>query len=340
MQIPLIDNALFIDNSTLELLRCPRLLELKWIHKKVPVAVRAGANFGSTMHRGLETRYTLCGTGPVLADHVPLINDSMLQWLNEHPQPENEFRNYAHACAMMREYNQQYGQEDFKILTTEKEKPIVESSFALPFGLLVYYGNEHVKTEAWDGTIKCFEYVTNQPNVTKVVKIYYTGKIDLGIEDNTGIWSFDHKTAFQFGESFINQMDMDGGQLGYMWALQQVTGKKAAGYIIDAIRVRRPKKSDDPLSGSIDKTDFFRRPFMKQQEQLDEWKTDVLHMIQNIANMAEQDYMPRHRSQCVTKYGSCDFFDVCNTPLSQRDLILNSGNYEENTWSPLKQVEE
>lgn len=375
MNLPIIDGALFFDNSALENLACPRKFYYKVIERIVKSGTSAGANFGSTVHRGLETRYKLCNTSPVIYDKqikcdkckgtgqfsdvlnatwqtcsvcqgsgsssAPVqINFSMLEWLDAHPQPQTEFRNYGHACNMLAVYNQQYGQEAFKILTTPEGKPLVEASFALPFALLVKF-EEYYTVFEWDGD-EDFYRLQKQAAASRgmfCIKVYYTGKIDLGIEDNSGIWSFDHKTAFQFGDGFLQQMDMDAGQLGYMWALQQVTGKQACGYIIDAIRVRRPKKSDDPMAGSIDATDFFRRPFFKPQETLLEWRKNVLSIILNIANMVEQGDFPMHRSQCISKYGACEFIDVCSTPPSQRDLIKNSGMYEENKWSPLKGVE-
>lgn len=336
MNLPLIDGALFFDNSALENLACPRKFYYKVIERIVKSGTSAGANFGSTVHRGLETRYKLCGTSAVKSEHVMPINSAMLEWLDGHPQPQTEFRNYGHACNMLAVYNQQYGQEDFKILTTSEGKPLVEASFALPFACIIK-NDDKWSVFPWNGEDWEFKGTRSQAQAWHWV--YYTGKIDLGIEDNSGIWSFDHKTAFQFGDGFLQQMDMDAGQLGYMWALQQVTGKQACGYIIDAIRVRRPKKSDDPMAGSIDATDFFRRPFFKPQETLLEWRKNTLSIIFNIANMLEQGDFPMHRSQCISKYGACEFIDVCSTPPSQRDLIKNSGMYEENRWSPLKSVE-
>lgn len=340
MKLPLIDGAILIDNSTLEKLSCPRKLQINWIDKLVKQGTSAGANFGSTIHRGLETRYKLCGTAAVQTEHILPINSSMLEWLEANPQPDAEFRNYGHACNMIQVYNQQYGQEQFKILTTQEGKLLVEASFMLPMALLIKVSNTVFAIEQWNGSE--VEVDDHELKGLRVIKVYYTGKIDLGIEDTSGIWSFDHKTAFQFGDSFLQQMDMDAGQLGYMWALQQVTGKEARGYIIDAIRVRRPKKGDDLLgsTGCIDKTDFFRRPFFKSQSVLTEWRANVLQLILNIANMAEQDYFPMQRSQCISKYGACEYYDICNTPPEQRDLIKNSGNYVENKWSPLKPATE
>ncbi len=318
--LPLIDGAFIIDNSGLEKLKCPRAFEYSELERKTPVAEKAGANFGSTVHRGLETRYQLCGGNAVTPDKQILINSAMADWLEENPQPPNDFRNFNHACKMLETYNHIYKKEDFKILTNQQGKPIIEASFALPFGSVTLFDHS--------------------PSNRLEIPVYYSGKIDLGIEDHNGIWSFDHKTAFQFGEAFDKQMAMDGGQLGYCWALSQVTGKKPQGYIIDAIRVRRPLKRDEFSDKvSIDGTDFKRIPHYVSQDMLDEWRKDVLCLIKNIFDYHTNGHFPRHRWNCTNKFGMCDYYDICSTVIGQREQILNSSLFEENKWSKGLKIE-
>ncbi len=312
--LPLVDGAFLIDNSGLEKLKCPRMFQYSELSRRTPCAERVGANFGSTIHRGLETRYNTVGTNEVNELTKVKIEVDMLAWLSENPQPESDFRNYNHACKMMAVYNSIYKKESFEILKNQAGKPIIEATFALPFG------------EVGAG-------IDENLNLIKV-PIIYCGKIDLGIQDNNGIWSFDHKTAFQFGESFDKQMGMDGGQLGYCWALSQVTGKKPQGYIIDAIRVRRPLKRDEfSEKSSIDGTDFKRVPYYVSQDMLDEWKADVLALVQNIFAYHANGHFPRHRWNCTNKFGLCDYYDICSCPREQRDMILNGSLFEENTWT-------
>lgn len=302
--IPLVDGCFITDNSGLEQLRCPRQYEYNQLERRVAVASRAGANFGSTIHRGLEVRRKLKGTDEVDSQTQIAIEDAMRIWLEENPQPDSDFRNFNHACKMMQVYNSIYKKDAFQILKSQNNQPIIEASFALPFG---------------------------EVNGTPII---YSGKIDLCIEDHNGIWSQDTKTAFQFGDTFDKQMAMDGGQLGYCWALSQVTGKKPQGYIIDAIRVRRPTKKDEFTEKSpIDGTDFKRTPYYVSQDMLDEWKKDVLTLIQNVFAYHASGHFPRHRWNCTNKFGLCDFYDVCSTNQEQRDMILNGSLFEENTWS-------
>lgn len=303
--LTLLDGAFLIDNSSIEKLCCPRYWQYTNLNLRTSSEGKAGANFGSTIHRGLETRYQLVGTEKVDAATTVAIHTSMHQWLDEHPQPSTDFRNFNHACKFIDVYNQIYGKEGFRILNAPKTgKPVIEASFALPFGSVLG------------------------------VPIIYCGKLDLGIEDHNGIWSFDHKTAFMFGDGFDKQMQVDGGQLGYCWALGQVLGTMPLGYIIDAMRVRRPKVGDE-FTGNvpIDRTDFKRLPFYVSPEMLEEWREDTFHLIENIFHYHNTGHFPKHRWNCVRKYGICEFYDVCNTPLAQRDLVLASGMFEDNKWT-------
>lgn len=116
--LPLVDGAFIIDNSGLERLQCPRKFQYSELNRRSPVASKAGANFGSTIHRGLETRYQRCGNNAVDSLTQIAIEAEMLAWLTEHPQPDGDFRNYNHACKMMQVYNAIYKNEQFKILRT------------------------------------------------------------------------------------------------------------------------------------------------------------------------------------------------------------------------------
>lgn len=110
-QLPLLDGCFLIDNSSLEKMKCPRLWEYSELRLRSAVAEKAGANFGSTIHRGLETRYGLVGAGPLTDHAINEIESAMRAWLNENPQPPGDFRDFNHACKMMRVYNQIYPQE-------------------------------------------------------------------------------------------------------------------------------------------------------------------------------------------------------------------------------------
>lgn len=312
--LPLVDNAFLIDNSTLEHFQaCRRLWELSDLRRRSLSASRAGRNFGSCLHVGWRRRYTECDVNVPSDAQTALINDAMQEYMLANPQPVDDFRDFAHACHVMKIYNLQYGNEPFKILSTPSGPKLVEKSFALPLGT-----------------------VQNIP-------IIWTGRIDLAVENNDGIWTFDHKTTFQYGAGFEDEMSVNGGQLGYVWALSQVLNTKIQGYIINGVRIRRPSvkkkyESDSPNGAPVDAEDFKRIPMFVPQDALDEWREDVLALITDLFFNHDRGFFPRSRRSCVTKYGRCDMFEVCTAPRASRQNILESSLFVTNEWSPLNQA--
>jgi hypothetical protein len=230
----------------------------------------------------------------------------MFKHFEAFPQPTEDFRTYEHACRVMAAYNATYTNEPFTILKSAIGKPIIEASFIFKLGTV-------------NGT-----------------DVMYIGRLDTGIENKDGTWSQDHKTTFQFGQSFDDDMAMNGGQLGYVFALWQILGVRPQGYIIDAVRVRKPsRKAEYEGIAPVDSEDFKRIPFNVSEDNLAEWREDVLCIVQNIFLAYDHGFYPRHRKHCVTKYGRCDFYDVCSLPRASRDGVLNSNLYETNEWSPL-----
>lgn len=323
--LPLIDGAFLIDNSAIEKLKCPRCFQYNQLYSKVAANAKAAPNFGQGVHRGLETRYKLVGTSLVDKPTSALIVSAMQQHFDENPQPASDFRDFGHACKVVDVYNHIYKTESFEILKNHEGKPVIEASFMLPFAIKLPNDNEVIP---WEN--QAIEKITEYG----WMPIYYCGKIDLGIRDYNAIWSFDHKTAFQYGDSWEAQMAVDGGQRGYVWALEQILGQKVAGYIIDGIRIRRPRVKDEFTGeASVDGTDFKRKPVYTPPEDIEEWKNDTLAILGDIFHYAERGYFPKHRWQCVGKYGICEYYDVCSMPESQRDTVLNSNLFEPNIWT-------
>lgn len=304
----------FVDNSSLNTLVCPRFYELKHICGRELVAARAGRNFGAGLHVGWQRRYSLCGSSAVDAKAEVYINDGMMDYFREKPQPENDFRTLAHAQRIMQVYNERYRNEPFEILKNAKGQPAVESSFAFPIGDVVYPSSERLS-----------------------IKIIFTGRVDLFTRDNEGEWAGpDHKTTSELGNPFMTTMATDSGQKGYCWAFQQIYGRLPRGYIINAVRIRKPRKMDLYTGEApIDASDFLRIPHYVFPSELEEWREDVLAKVETIFWMHHRGYFQRHTSRCSEKYGRCDMYDVCISQRESRDTVLASSLFEDYTWSPL-----
>ena len=220
----------------------------------------------------------------------------------------------------MQAYNAYYRDEKFEILLNAKGERAVESSFAFPLGVVPFMNFE--------------------TNELEMVTIIYIGRVDLFTKNAEGSWSGpDHKTAFMFGEGFQDQMATDPGQKGYCWSFKQFFGYYPKGYIIDAVRIRRPKKADFYAGvAPVDESDFQRIPFYVFPDEIDEWREDTLAKVEQIFWMHSRGYFHRNRRMCTTKYGRCDMFEVCIVPKASRETLLASNLFEPMTWSPLNRA--
>lgn len=347
MNLPLTDGAFLIDNSALEKLSCPREFYYSFVRRRRLVSSKAGMNFGSTMHVAWAERYAQCGGNAITPNATIRATLAMTEWLDSNPQPAEDFRNLSHACRVFDAYNQNYGNEPYTILTNPKDgELLVEKSFMLPFMTVrvpATFALAHgipLKTDPKTGAFY------------GEIIVYYCGKIDLGIRDAHGIWVQDHKTSFQFGDSFDKDMQRNAGQRGYFWSLMQILGEMPRGYIIDAVRIRKPKR-DSIFDGTppVDASDFRRLPFFVTQNDIDTWKVNTEYKVREIFYHAQNDYWPEHENMCTAhadtdthgsarKFGTCDFFDVCSVAKEMRENALASNLYEDNLWSPLNKPKE
>jgi hypothetical protein len=328
MNLPLVDGAFLVDNSGLELLRCPSEFYYSFVRRRRLVANKAGMNFGSTMHVAWARRYAECGSGLCSEETEASAREDMRKWLEAHPQPMGDFRDLQHAEKVLRAYNDFYKEERFRIFTNPRtNQPIVEQSFMLPFCSMVWNGCEWLSSNPID--------LNPHP---ENIPVYYCGKLDLAVEDDYGFWAGpDHKTAFMFGKGWEADMQRNPGQRGYVWALREITGRMPHGYIIDGVRIRAPRKVDVFLGEApVSADDFKRIPVFVSPEDLSEWKENTEDKLQEVFTYGERNKWPQHENQCVRKYGICDFYDVCTVRKGAREQALEGNLYEDNKWSPLK----
>jgi hypothetical protein len=215
------------------------------------------------------------------------------------------YRNLTTAQQLVKAYNDHYGPENFTILY-QNDKPVIEASLMHDLGTV------------------------------RGVRIVFTGRVDLSVHYDGKLWNVDHKTTSLYGNSFWDDMGMSAQQRGYCWSLWKATGTLPAGYVINAIRVRRPTKADLALEEATFRADDFQRQFFTLAEaDLHEWERNTLALVDEMLYHYENDFMPQKRKWCVGKYGRCQFYDVCSLPQDSRETILTSSLYENDTWTPL-----
>lgn len=327
--LPIVDGWLFIDNSMVEsMTECLRQAEYSRIYRRRLARDRAALNFGSGIHKAMEARYTSPNYDYVDLEVTKAMQGALAQHLELHPQPEGEYRTYEYGCKLIENYNNQAQPvESFEILELEGKGRVVEHAFATP---LVNGENKPIE----------FEYTGFQEGSLRRVhniNIMYTGRIDLAIREGSAYGTLDHKTAFQFGDSFWNEQRMSGQHVGYCWSLDQILGINTTFYIVNAFRTRPPSKTERG-KGSFLPDDYGRRPYYITPERKQEWLHNLCSLIRQFLHAYSSGYMPMSTKWCTGKYGACQFFDVCSLPLEQRTAMLQSGLYEDDDWTPLEEA--
>lgn len=320
--LPLVDGCLFVDNSFLEsLVTCPRKAQYEKLNKRVSSVDKPALNFGTAIHTALEYRYKHYKNQSPDIYFDQEIAVILAKHFEEHPQPTEDFRTLNWALEVVKQYNLRYPIEPFSLLESNGE-PMVEMSFALP---LFTYG----------------------PPGEEQTPIIYSGRIDLPVMRDGQLFILDHKTTSMLGASYWEQAKMSTQGRGYCWAFEQLTGQVVTGFGVNAIRSKEPplyvtngtadKKTGKSLSPAKWWEESLQREwFYLKEGEIAEWKRDAIERVKLFFHFYQNEYYPMFNPKPCTMYGRCSYFDVCTVKEDERGIMLASGLFTENTWTPLK----
>lgn len=315
--IPLVDDCLLIDNSSTEtIITCRRKAEYYIGNKRQFNGDRWALTFGRIVHKVLEVRARL-----MTHTITPEITTAMINMadneLQKHPPPEDDFRNYAFLLDLINEYNAFYPIESYRI-AQHNNQPLIEVGFIHPLGEITL--NTRCLVRNPDGsTIERF---------VQTIKVMQTGRIDQVVTHQDRLYGLDHKTTSMMGPTYFKEFDMSSQMVAYKWAIEELTGRKITGFIINALGMRKPTKTGKKL-------EFQRYTVHTSDESVTEWKRDAMSHISTYLSDCIEGYTPKGTKWCVGKYGACEFFDVCTLPHDQRPIMLATNNYRNVTWDPL-----
>lgn len=324
--LPLIDGCLFIDNSSWVegMSTCYRYLQYKSLNLRVPATAKPSLSFGSAIHLALEHRYKNYGPNSVTDKYYSEVAEILTSFFDANPPPVDDWRTLNWAMEVVRKYNERYGIEEFSLLA-EDGKPMVELTFSLPL-----FTWEHPDNEVRDG-------------IPNKVPIIYSGRIDLPVSLDGKIFVMDHKTTSLLGPQFFTGMKMSAQQKGYCWAFRELTKMDVSGYVINAIRTKEPPQYvvGNTKQGKYTPETWWAESLQRERyylgpNELDEWKQNTISLVEEFFFHYQRGYMPMKTHWC-NQYGKCPYYDVCSLPQNDRGVMLNSGLFEDNTWSPLKQ---
>lgn len=327
--LPLLDgNTLLVDNSSMESFQtCPRLAEYTISRRLRPSGDRVPLRFGGIVHRVLEARYR-CGLP--LYEQTPSVTASMIaiadQEFSTWQPPDGDHRNYDTCVSLIQKYGIAYPYESFEIVPLG-DHPAIEVPFALPLGVIPFMANAWVQDITRDAAGHLTLHGEPYHKYLDMIHVTFSGKIDMIYRDQGGHYILDHKTASI--ATNMAEFELSHQFSGYVWAAENLLSTPIHGICINRIVVRKPSRTGEAFT-------FERKLIPVQRGTITEWRNDMLYMIADFVEMVRRGYLPKHTVWCVGKYGTCPFHRVCllDSP-EQREILLRSGDFESNTWTPL-----
>lgn len=323
-------NLLFIDNSTLSTLTtCPRKSCFGVLAKRQEAKSRMALFFGGAIHKALEIRdlqnEVLC-----TAKIENLMVDALIEYYQSCP-PTDDYRNLSYAIRTIEQYNKSWSADITTPITLPTGELAVELPFALPLGELEINQQIWVRDPDINSGEAQFRHIDS-------IQIIFTGKIDRVCQYQNATYILDHKTTSIGGATFFDEFYTSHQFRGYSWAMTQLLGRPVSGVIINALICRPPLKS-----GQANYT-FDRQTIRIDQHQISDWQESFLTIVQTFLHHHAQQpnhspperAFPMHTNSCITKYGKCEFFSVCQLTPKHQPALLFSRLFEENTWTPLQ----
>lgn len=266
---------------------CPKEAQFYKLDKRVSSENKAARTFGAHLHTALKAKSL--GQDPV---------EALVKAFEAEPISD-AFRTLDWANEIMSEYFSRFS-DDWEIVRDKSGTPMVEYKFCTPLCVV-------------DG-VECF----------------YHGIIDLMIRRNGVLYVLDYKSTSVLGTSYWETQRVISAPRGYAWALQPAFEERIDGYIIRAIRTSTPSQKLRNTGTEAEKRRWWNESFGDElyifsPGELEEWHAEACSQVREFIRRTRENDFPRRRSCCVSKYGKCDYYEVCNTyPIKDRTNILSS----------------
>lgn len=277
--------------------------------KRMNARSRSPLAFGGAVHAGLESYFR----GEAEWRDRALADAAMTE-LDSLGDPR---RNTSKLLDLLESYTLEYSRNpsmQFDILTIDG-KPAVEKSFVVPLGQVLLEGTQ----------LKTF--------VPSAVQVNWSGKLDILAKYEGALAMVDHKTTSVMGEKFVDDKIRSTQMLGYTYAARFLSRELFGGIPVFGARINALASRSAGYEFKI-----FDIPYPDWK--VSEWQQETLAAIK--ALIVQLDLFLSNglavptREHCVTKYGKCSYFDVCDAAPQMRDRIIFDDDYFfKSDWSPL-----
>ena len=184
------------------------------------------------------------------------------------------------------------------------------------------YENDHAQTWIMSNGKPAVEITFNFPldfGPTADQPYVLCGKLDRIVVFNGDLFVMDYKTTtISLNDSYWKQFRMNDQMSLYTLAGKIVFQAPIKGVIVDAAQI---------LVGG---TNFERGIVYRTQDQLDEWVDNLRFYLDNQNSNAMND------ASCITRYGPCEFLEICGRTPQVRERFLKSSFVQEEPWNPLQ----
>jgi hypothetical protein len=143
----------------------------------------------------------------------------------------------------------------------------------------------------------------------------FGGRFDQILEWNGKLWIRDFKTVSRMGKTYGDQFEPNNQMTGYVWAAQELSGRRVEGVIID---VCYNTKNQGP--------EFHEFLTTRTPEHIERWLETIESETKEIDRYYEAGVFPM-RTQACHDYGGCYFREACKKsswPMIERWLEANT----------------
>lgn len=154
----------------------------------------------------------------------------------------------------------------------------------------------------------------------------YCGHLDRLVTygDADDIYVQDQKTSgSQITPRYFDGFSPDYQMTGYTWAGQIIFNMPVKGVIVDAAYI------------AVGFTSYARQAVTRSNKQLEEFRQEVLHIIDRARRCHDEGYYPMNRTACGN-YGGCEFRRVCSAVPGIRANLLEGQFKKRDRWDPLQ----
>lgn len=294
-----LDTAAFIiDNTSLAMFKeCPKKYQLGILLGYRPKSSAPPLTFGKAYHDALEVFRREKARG---MSHDDSIAKALRKALDaSYADPSFTLftnRSRITLCRAIVWYADQYKNDVMKTLVLPNGKPAVELSFRVELPFS-FHGSD--------------------------APVYYCGHVDEVAEYSDKLYAVEHKhTVGSMYDSYWDRYTFSSQISGYVMALKINFNLEVAGALIDATQV------------GVNFARFGRRIAHRVETHQQEWIVDLSYWMSQLDLCIRSDRFP-HNTESCTKYGGCQFREVCFSSPLVRQAILDS-HFKIEKWNPLK----